>query len=620
MLMCAGEGEWCSVPGGCRIRVFKCPAAAPFGKETSDKIKPSLLLHDYVITPATAVNVEKIKRNHGKVKLVVTFRVNEDDFLGTSGYEELVFKDQSKATTSHVAELESFLFQGPYEDMRQFNVEISPHQIIPEGPARFNIFRTHISVVKRFTTERQKENSMERVLKTVRKGKVQRLPLVVRLANLRSYSSLPVGFRFDTKQRKTYFFKCCSCKDGEDMNAQIKLAMGSQPSIRSVPPKRLNPPKPPPDKPGPTEPTYVNEWEARRCEEDIHGGIKLNVGVFAAKPQPGQPWVLYVCIGRQGASLQDVKQCFPGREMVCPSRVFQVVSDLSINTELPDGWSTDNVVKEVPKDQFSALEDPFIHEICIQHRNHGKKQFHGRIYIRQGLSVTLRITLNVITNFTLYERVGRKRNEPLYDLVPRDRPVSSGDSSPTWLRLFSERKKLWDSLDIPNLFGDDWRLFAEKIGLDYQAIVTIENHSHSHGTSPTELVLSEWERGRTAVPVSDQALVQILHDMGRPDVIQDMALQVPELEEFRVEATTPNTMQVTWAPAMNDITHYVIEIKPPGCALWSSHHRQGNCRSLVFRDLRPDTEYELRIQPSIQRVNGEWINITAKTDVACTEL
>ncbi|XP_066303756.1 uncharacterized protein [Branchiostoma lanceolatum] len=612
-LLCTKEGTGRGVPDGCRIRVFKSQTAAllagrPFGR-TSDKIRLSLLLHDYVITPRNAINVESFKSIHGKPKLAVTFHSNEDDVLGIYRYKELVFKDQGEASTSHVAKLERILRQGPYKDMHTFIVEIIPHQTIPEGPAGVNIFPTHISVTKRFTTEQQQENSKKKLVKTSRKLKMKRLPLVVTMTSVKSYCSLSVGFRFDTSQ-KAYFFKCCR-KDGEDMSDLMNnLLMTSRGVLKR------------PDTAGSTEPTYVNEWEARRCELEIQGGIKLNVGVFAAKPEPGQPWVLYFFIDRQGASLHSLKQRFPAAvEMVCPSRAFQMVDDLSINVDLPDGWSTINVVKEVPKTDFSALEDPFIHDICIQHENHDKKQFHGRIYIRQGLSETLRITLNVITNFSLYERVGKKRaEEPLYDLVPatRGRSEPTGDT-PIWLRQFSERRQLWEKLDTYNLFGNDWRLFAEKIGLDYQAIVTIENHSRardSRETSPTELVLREWERGRTAVPVSEDALVRILHDMGRPDIIQDMRLQVPELQDLRVEATTSTTIHVTWEPASDDVTHYTIEMTPADGSA-PCHRRQENCRSLVFRDLNPDTVYDICIQPAIQRVTGEWINITAKTEQAC---
>ncbi|XP_078600051.1 uncharacterized protein LOC144875130 isoform X1 [Branchiostoma floridae x Branchiostoma japonicum] len=609
-------------PGGCRIRIFKSPNAAllaggPFGRATAEKIISSLLLHDYVITSSTAINMEKFKSKHGKPKLAVSFCLNQEDILGRSRYEELVFKDQSQAITSHVEKLEILLLQGPYKDMRPFDVEISPHQSIPEGPARLNIFPTHISIVKRFTTEKQKENRKKTctVWKTSRKVKMQRLPIVVGLANLKSYSSLPVGFRFDTSQ-KAHFFKCCR-KDGEDMNALIGKLLKPKTLRQRLYLTDL------PKKPDTctTEHTYVNEWEARRCEKDIQGGIKLNVGVFAAKPEPGQPWILHFIIDRQGASLDNLKR--NGREMVCPSRAFQLVDDLSINVELPDGWSTDDVVKEVPKKDFTALEDPFIHDICIQHKDHDKKQFHGRIYIRQGLSETLKITLNVITNFSLYERVGKKKkvDEPLYDLVPATRgSTESADDIPTWLRQFSKRKELWDKLDRPNLFGNDWRLFAEKIGLDYQAIVTIENRSHELETSPTELVLREWEIGRTVEVVSDFALVRILHDMGRPDIIQDMGLQVPEILYLRVEATTADTIHVTWEPASDDVTHYNIDITPAERSA-PSHHRPVNCRSLTFHDLKPDSEYDICIQPSIQGVNGEWTNITAKTDSEeCTKL
>ncbi|CAH1252840.1 Hypp1025 [Branchiostoma lanceolatum] len=703
----------------CRICVHKCStvpslAARPFCLVPPHEIKKGPLIFDYTITPATAINLDRFECNHGKPKLAVCFYQSKDN-VGGPLHKEMVFKEHCRSSTGkHVATLDALLCQGPYKDMHPFDVDIAPHQCIPEGPARLVIFPTHISVVKRYKQKKQKDvNRRGGQIATI-KREMRQLPMVVKLKDLDNFSPLQLGFRFEVSGQ-SYFFSCN--EGGEEMNSLVwsyRNSNNRRSSIipipdegmtrlpRSAPPERKVPsrdhrclrrlmsepqsalrrkpgltrqlsapenlflpegqvgfihhedvtpplverphfperplPCPPlPPKPGasceassPSFPAevnhYENEWAARRCKEELQGGVKLNIGILSGKPQLGRPWLVYVVIYQQGVPLKEVKEHFPSKvDIVCPPRAFQVAHHLSINAELPEGWTTKDVVKEIRLESLKELTDCYIHEICILHNDTAEKQFHGRIHVRQGLVDTL--TLNIITNFSLYERAGKRReDEPLYDLVPATRGASgNGRGKPGMLQQFSKRKQFCDAMDILDMFGNDYRLLGEKIGLDYQALLAIDTRCSrpaSGNLSPTELVLREWERGWSTEPFSQEALVRILHDMGRPDIIQDMGLQVPQLKEFGVDKTTANTIQVRWELDTQDITDCTIELKPAdGQHCWTTVGRVQNNGSKTFllENLEPETEYDIRIQPSFQRVTGEWTEIKARTAAVLEE-
>ncbi|XP_066271310.1 uncharacterized protein [Branchiostoma lanceolatum] len=698
----------------CRICVHKCStvpslAARPFCLVPPHDIKKGPLIFDSTIKPAAAINLDRFECNHGKPKLAVCFYQSVDD-VGGPAHKEMVFKEHCRSSTGkHVATLDALLSQGPYKDMHPFDVDIAPHQCIPEGPARLVIFPTHISVVKRYKQKKQKDvNRRGGQIATI-KREMRQLPMVVKLKDLDNFSPLQLGFRFEVSGQ-SYFFSCN--EGGEEMNSlvwsyrnrrnSVPFPNGcmtplprphSAPQERKVPthrclrrlesephPNRRNrpvltrqvsaptivflpegqhgfihhedgkpllverphfqerplpcPPLPPKrgascEASSPSLPAmvnhYENEWAARRCNEELQGGVKLNIGILSAKPQHEQPWVVYVVIYQQGMPLKEVKEYFPSKvDIVCPPRAFQVAQHLSINAELPEGWSTKDVVKELRLGTLEELKGHYIHEICILHNDTDKKQFHGRIHVRQGLVETL--TLNIITNFSLYERAGKRReDEPLYDLVPATRGAGgNGRGKPEILQQFSKRKQFCDAMDILDMFGNDYRLLGEKIGLDYQALLAIDtqcSRPKSGNLSPTELVLREWERGWSTEPFSQEALVRILHDMGRPDIIQDMGLQVPQLKEFGVDETTANTIRVRWELATHDITDCTIELKPADGQHWTTVDRVKNNGSKIFllENLEPETEYDIRIQPSFQRVTGEWTEIKARTAAVLEE-
>ncbi|KAI8501618.1 hypothetical protein Bbelb_208890 [Branchiostoma belcheri] len=688
----------------CQLSVYKCVVPVPslgsrLGCLAPYEIKKGPLIFDCTIKPTTAINLDRFQCNHGKNKLAVLFYQSEND-VGGPVHKEMVFKEH--CTGGDVARLDALLCQGPYRDMHPFEVDIAPHQSIPEGPARLAIFPTHISVVKKYKQEKPKDNSRRGGQIATIKREMRPLPMVVRLKDLDNFSPLQLGFRFEVSQQ-SYFFGCN--EGGEDMNnlvssfrhtrrnsviqrpdGKMTILPGSDPQQRrgrpshrnlirlnsaptkgdkpplqrqvSAPvivalfedeekfshcediPKPLDDPPPPPlGRPLPDLPAlipcapelppkvprknisesppstndvgtanhYMNEWEARRCNEELHGGIKLNIGIFASKPQLGQTWIVYVTIYKQGVLLKEVKENFPAKvDIVCPPRAFQVAQHLSINAEVPEGWNTDDVVKDIYMESLNDLGGWCIHEICIQHSDTKQKQFHGRIQVRQGLVDTL--TLNIITNFSLYERVGRRgTDEPLYDLVP----ATGGRARQGFLQQFSRRKEFCDQMDQINIFGNDYRLLGEKIGLDYQALLAIDSRCSrsAAGLSPTELVLREWERGgRTTVPFSQDALVTILHDMGRPDIIQDMGLQVPKLKDFRVAGTSVHTIRVTW-DLDTQVSDCTIELRPSGGDRWTTVdcvQNNGNDRTFQLEGLEAGTEYSIRIQPSFQRVQGEW--------------
>ncbi|XP_035665332.1 uncharacterized protein LOC118408621 [Branchiostoma floridae] len=613
---------------------------------------------------------------------------------------------------------------GPFKDMHPFDVDIAPHESIPERPARLVIFPSHISDVKRYKQKLQKDVNRRGggQIATI-KREMRQLPMVVKLKELDNFSHLQLGFRFEVSQQ-SYFFGCN--EGGEEMNNLVSsyrhdrrnsifqfsdgkmiCLPGSAPQGRKTPghrclrrlrseshlpkgnrhhvlqrqvsaPAMVFPPEdmeafshhehidppldlngpPIPDRPLPPTPVhepvpplppkpsvsceessgsrpstdeggtvnlYSNEWAARRCTEELQGGVKLNIGILAAKPQLGQTWIVYVLIYQQGVSFKEVKeQNFPDKvDIVCPPRAFQVVQHLSINAEVPNGWITEEVFKEIRWESFDKLEDHYIHEICISHNSTDQKQFHGRIHVRQGLIKTL--TLNIITNFSLYERVGQRReDEPLYDLKD---PVTCGNGrgKKGFLQQLSKRKEFCNQMDQINMFGNDYRLLGEKIGLDYQALLAIDSRcsrSASGLLSPTELVLCEWERGRSTVPFSQEALVGILHDMGRPDIIQDMGLQVPKLRDFAVDGTTANTIRVRWKPDTEDITDCTIKLRPAGgqhCWTRAACIKNNGTKTLQLENLEPETEYDIRIQPSFQRVDGEWAEIKARTVAVMAE-
>ncbi|XP_019640498.1 PREDICTED: uncharacterized protein LOC109482247 [Branchiostoma belcheri] len=699
----------------CQLSVYKCVIPVPslgsrLGCLAPYEIKKGPLIFDCTIKPTTAINLDRFQCNHGKNKLAVLFYQSEND-VGGPVHKEMVFKEH--CTGGDVARLDALLCQGPYRDMHPFEVDIAPHQSIPEGPARLAIFPTHISVVKRYKQERPKDNSRRGGQIATIKREMRPLPMVVRLKDLDNFSPLQLGFRFEVSQQ-SYFFGCN--EGGEDMNnlvssfrhtrrnsviqrpdGKMTILPGSDPQQRrgrpshrnlirlnsaptkgdkpplqrqvSAPvivalfedeekfshcediPKPLDDPPPPPlGRPLPDLPAlipcapelppkvprknsesppstndvgtanhYMNEWEARRCNEELHGGIKLNIGIFASKPQLGQTWIVYVTIYKQGVLLKEVKENFPAKvDIVCPPRAFQVAQHLSINAEVPEGWNTADVVKDIYMESLNDLGGWCIHEICIQHSDTEQKQFHGRIQVRQGLVDTL--TLNIITNFSLYERVGRRgTDDPLYDLVP------ATEARQGFLQQFSRRKEFCDQMDQINIFGNDYRLLGEKIGLDYQALLAIDSRCSrsATGLSPTELVLREWERGgRTTVPFSQDALVTILHDMGRPDIIQDMGLQVPKLNGFRVAGTTENTIIVTWELDTQEVSECTIELKPSGGDSWTTVdcvQNNENNRTFQLEGLEAGTKYSIRIQPSFQRVQGEWMEVQARTDAALQE-
>ncbi|XP_078589710.1 uncharacterized protein LOC144870004 [Branchiostoma floridae x Branchiostoma japonicum] len=714
----------------CRIHIYKCStvpslAARPFCLTLPHEIKRGPLISDFTIKPSTAINLDRFDCNHGKPKLAVSFYQSVDDVCGPAhNVKELVFKEHCRSNNGiHVAKLDALLCQGPFKDMHPFDVDIAPHQSIPEGPARLVIFPSHISVVKRYKQKKQKDVNRRGggQIATI-KREMRQLPMVVKLKDLDNFSPLQLGFRFEVSQQ-SYFFGCN--EGGEEMNNLVSLYRhnrrnsifqfsdgkmiclpGSAPQERKAPdhrclrrlrseshlPKRnrhpvlqrqvsapaivfrpedqkeishhedvnhpLNgPPLPerplpatPVDEAGPPLPPkspgvscddssgtctstdeggtvnlYSNEWAARRCTEELQGGVKLNIGILAAKPQLGQSWIVYVLIYQQGVSFKEVKeQNFPAKvDIVCPPRAFQVVQHLSINAEVPNGWNTEDVSKELRWESFDKLEDHYIHEICINHNSTDQKQFHGRIHVRQGLIETL--TLNIITNFSLYERVGQRReDEPLYDLKD-PATCGNGRGKKGFLQQFSKRREFCNQMDQINMFGNDYRLLGEKIGLDYQALLAIDSRCSRLASgllSPTELVLSEWERGRSTLPFSQEALVGILHDMGRPDIIQDMGLQVPKLRDFGVDETTANAIHVRWELDTEDITDCTIEIRPAGgqhCWTTAACVQNDDTKTLQLENLEPETEYDIRIQPSFQRVDGEWTEIQARTDAAMAE-
>ncbi|XP_078585043.1 uncharacterized protein LOC144867143 [Branchiostoma floridae x Branchiostoma japonicum] len=69
---------------------------------------------------------------------------------------------------------------------------------------------------------------------------------------------------------------------------------------------------------------------------------------------------------------------------------------------------------------------------------------------------------------------------------------------------------------------NDWKMFADKLGLNYQQIQVINRFSSDHNIKPAEIVIYHWQRmadREGSVPCSKQKLREILEEIERHDLI-----------------------------------------------------------------------------------------------------
>ncbi|CAF1088064.1 unnamed protein product, partial [Didymodactylos carnosus] len=71
------------------------------------------------------------------------------------------------------------------------------------------------------------------------------------------------------------------------------------------------------------------------------------------------------------------------------------------------------------------------------------------------------------------------------------------------------RQKLCEVLDPPNLHGNDWRMFAQRLHVDHYL------HYFATKVSPTEHLLTLWEARHSQDPLTD--IINLLNQMGRSD-------------------------------------------------------------------------------------------------------
>ncbi|XP_066272113.1 uncharacterized protein [Branchiostoma lanceolatum] len=364
---------------------------------------------------------------------------------------------------------------------------------------------------------------------------------------------------------------------------------------------------------------YQNEFITRRCEEDPKEGFMANIGVFGGKPTVGGDWLLQVFICPLRKSQEEIMKDFAKqqREVVCTLRAFQVVRDLSVSVDLREGWNHDgDKMMEVSKEELhGALKgsSQFLHDICLQHEDTSQTRFRGSIVIRQGMEKTL--TLRILTDYEQnpesFLRDDPDQESACGGVAAEETPEDARCCS--WPLAYSQTRRMCELLDVECIYGNDWRLFAEKIGLDCQTLPVIASRRVG---SPTEHVMTLWRQGHTDRPYDKQALVEILQEMGRPDVIQDLQLIAPFLKSFIVMTVTDHSIQVGWEPGSPDLTHcnlYINRTARMDVLLRQKYTVKIEEKFFTFRDLQPGTQYTICVEPLVQLVRGKQSSIGQRT-------
>ncbi|XP_078673117.1 uncharacterized protein LOC144912132 [Branchiostoma floridae x Branchiostoma belcheri] len=635
----------------CSVRVYVYPKSSTSLPRRSYRVKEEYisqdnLLYDMALTPRAVLGLESYASKNKRPKLALALPSDNQ----TVRQEDYIFKAFSRSKAAAVTVMEVVLREGPFRHMKQVDVFISPDQEIPSGLALINVFSTHVCLVNRHNRKKP-ETRYPRFYKT-RKRKstipcayipTRPLPLVVTFEEVTHFDPLEAGLRFEVA-KKMHFLRCDHesaleviqhfelHKYGENWPPLYIAGDGQQWDDQSLPPTdseeseetgsgdipiflpcqsdvtRIDP------RAEQEAHIYQNEFITRRCETDPKEGFMANIGVFAGKPTVGGDWLLHVFICPLRKSQEEIMKDFAEkqREVVCTLRAFQVVRDLSVSIDLREGWNhVGDKMMEVSKEELRGALDGssrFMHDICLQHDDTSQTRFRGSIVIRQGMEKTL--TLRILTDYEQspesFLQDGRAQ-ESACGGAPAEQTPGEG-----WPLAYSQTRRMCELLDVECIYGNDWRLFAEKIGLDCQTLPVIACREGS----PTENVLSLWKQGHTDRPYDKRTLVEILQNMGRPDVIQDLHLIAPTLKTFMPLTITDDSIQVGWEPGSPDLTHcnlYINRSARMDVFLRKKYTVKIEEKSFTFRDLQPGTQYTICVEPLVQLVRGERSSIAQRT-------
>ncbi|XP_078589735.1 uncharacterized protein LOC144870013 [Branchiostoma floridae x Branchiostoma japonicum] len=642
----------------CSVRVYGYPKSSSALPRRSHRVKEEYiseenLLYDMALTPRVVLGLESYTSKNKRPKLALAL---PSDY-GGAGQEDYIFKAYSRSKAADVTVMEAVLREGPFRDMKQVDVFISPDQEIPSGLALINVFSSHVCLVNRHS-KRKPDTKYPRFYKSKKRRstipcayiETKPLPLVVTYEELTHFDPLEAGLRFEVAN-KMHFLRCDHesaleviqhfelHKYGENWPPLYIAGNGQQQyDNESIPPSESEesdedavsgdipiflPCQSPVTRHSCSEEAahiYQNEFVTRRCEEDPKEGFMANIGVFGGKPTVGGDWLLQVFICPLRKSQEEIMRDFAKQqqEVVCTLRAFQVVRDLSVSIDLREGWNHEgDKMMEVSKEELRGAlngSSQFLHDICLQHEDTSQTRFRGSIVIRQGMEKTL--TLRILTD---YEQNPESflRDDPVQEsacgVIPAAETPDNDRPDKSWPLAYSKSRRMCELLDVECIYGNDWRLFAEKIGLDCQTLPVI---AYRRAGSPTEHVLTLWRQGHTDRPYDKKTLVEILQEMGRPDVIQDLQLIAPFLKKFMVLTVTDESIQVGWEPGSLDLTHcnlYINRTARMDVLLRKKYTVKIEEKSFTFRELQPGTQYTICIEPLVQLVRGERSSIVQRT-------